>query len=307
MPIFFGKKSQLTFWHGEPKISEQMMINSIGPYYMLFDEKAEYNGFKDGNGIPMLNYQGSIGLQYNPIAIAQWGLGNYNKWVMHPNDSYYEKFIKSANWLTSNLEDNQFGLKVWNHKFDFEYRDLLKSPWYSGLAQGQGISLLVRAYKETQKQKYKIAAFQAFEVFTKPIRHGGVSFTDKNGLDWIEEYIVDPPTHILNGFIWGLWGVYDFALMFNDKNAMALFEKYTKTITLELRTYDTGFWSLYEHSGTYMNMLASNFYHKLHIVQLRIMYLLTSIELFNQFAIRWESYSKSSFYKIRAQTQKGNF
>ena len=30
------------------------------------------------NGIPLLNYHGIIGKQYNPIAIAQYGLGNLN-------------------------------------------------------------------------------------------------------------------------------------------------------------------------------------------------------------------------------------
>ena len=38
------------------------------------------------------------------------------------------------------------------HHFDFEYRDTLKSPWYSGLAQGQGLSVLVRAYIETDNE-----------------------------------------------------------------------------------------------------------------------------------------------------------
>ena len=32
----------------------------------------------DADGIPLLDYHGNIGLQYNPIAIAQWGLGNFN-------------------------------------------------------------------------------------------------------------------------------------------------------------------------------------------------------------------------------------
>ena len=36
---------------------------------------------------------------------------------------------------------------------------------------------------------------------------GGVIFEDKKKDFWIEEYIVHPPTHILNGFIWALFGV----------------------------------------------------------------------------------------------------
>ena len=30
----------------------------------------------------------------------------------------------------------------------------LVNPWYSGLAQGQGLSVLCRAYKETKDPKY---------------------------------------------------------------------------------------------------------------------------------------------------------
>src|ERR1700730_4881120 len=99
---------------------------------MLFAEKADYAGPHDTAGIPQLNYRGKIGLQYNPIAIAQWGLGNYNLFCQGHGD-----------------ERNTFGFWMCNHKFDWEYRSTLKAPWYSGLAQGQGISLLLRAYRAT--------------------------------------------------------------------------------------------------------------------------------------------------------------
>ena len=69
-----GKRSHLSFWHGDPEINLMLDIASLGPYYMLFKNKANYNGDIDSNGILMLNYHGKIGLQYNPIAIAQWGL-----------------------------------------------------------------------------------------------------------------------------------------------------------------------------------------------------------------------------------------
>ena len=60
--------------------------------------------------------------------------------------------------------------------------------------------------------KYEQAAEQAFVSLTKPIAQGGVLFEDDENNLWIEEYLVDPPTHILNGFIWALWGVFDFWL-----------------------------------------------------------------------------------------------
>ena len=302
-----GKTSHLSFWHGSPKINPQININSINQYYMLFHKKADYKGEKDHHGVPKLNYQGEIGLQYNPIAISQWGLGNYNIWKDHNSSSNYEKFIKSSDWLVKNLQYNKKGYKVWLHHFDFEYRDTLKSPWYSGLAQGQGISMLVRAYKETGLNKYSEAAHEAFKVFLVSTKDGGVNYLDSNGNNWIEEYIVDPPTHILNGFIWGLWGVYDYAIQFKNNEALEKFNDYTKTLKLELESYDNGFWSLYEHSGTCLKMIASPFYHELHIVQLMVMYTLTSDNYFKKVAEHWGKYLNNSLNRKRAIIQKSIF
>ena len=87
-----GKTSQLSFWHGEPEINSAFSSDYLGPYYMSFIKKAKYIGYIDSDGIPLLDYQGEIGLQYNPIAIAQWGLGNYNIWCSDKSQiNYYEK------------------------------------------------------------------------------------------------------------------------------------------------------------------------------------------------------------------------
>ena len=239
---------------------------------MPFTEKANYKGAYDASGIPQLDYHGRIGLQYNPIAIAQYGLGNYNLWLSTSDPDRRKKFFLVADWLVSNLEQNSHGLSVWNHHFNWEYRDTLQAPWYSGLAQGQGISLLVRAHKESNDSRYLEAAHRAFASFQHSITDGGVAFTDDSGDLWFEEYIVSPPTHILNGFIWALWGVHDYFLATRDESAQELFERGVRTLLHNLGRYDLGFWSLYEQSGTRLPMVASRFYHQLHIVQLRVMY-----------------------------------
>jgi heparosan-N-sulfate-glucuronate 5-epimerase len=246
-------------------------------------------------------------LQYNPIAIAQWGLGNYNLYCRSQDNDLKEKFLAAADWLCAQLEPNRFGCSVWNHHFDWEYRTLLKAPWYSGLAQGQGISLLVRAHKETKIQSYLDAAKRAFEVFLKSTEEGGVSFTDERGDLWFEEYIVSPPTHILNGFIWAAWGVYDYLLAARDSSASRLFAEAVRTLRNNLDNYDLGFWSLYEQSGTRLPMVASPFYHQLHIVQLRVMHILTGDEVFSNYADRWQAYAHSRIKRTRALCYKSVF
>jgi hypothetical protein len=300
-------KSQLTFWHETPAANSRATADRLGEYYMLFAEKAEYAGHHDSAGIPMLDYRGKIGLQYNPIAIAQWGLANFNRYASTRDAAAEKKSFKAADWLRANLQPNALGVPVWQHFFDWEYRDTLKAPWYSGLAQGQGVSLLLRAAAASGKNEYLDSAQAAFESFVRPVYDGGVVFIDDHQDPWIEEYIVTPPTHILNGFIWALWGLYDYSLIFPASPARELFTQCVATLQRNLGRYDTGFWSLYEQAGTKLPMVASPFYHRLHVVQLRIMHQLTGLSIFAETADRWDEYSRSRARRTRALAYKTAF
>ena len=300
-------KSHLSFWHETPAENQSATTTELGEYYMLFSEKADYQGAYDSCGIPLLDYHGKIGPQYNPIAIAQYGLGNYNIFSRSADPSRRKKFFLVADWLRDHLEQNTHGLSVWVHQFDWEYRETLRAPWYSGLAQGQGISVLVRAHKESGDARYLDAASRAMESFHHPISDGGIAFIDVSGDLWLEEYIVSPPTHILNGFIWAAWGAYDYFLSTGDAASLDLFSRAVKTLMNNLDRYDLGFWSLYEQSGTRLPMVASRFYHRLHIVQLRVMHRLTGEDKFSRVADRWEKYTHSRFNRIRALACKSAF
>jgi hypothetical protein len=302
-----GGKSHLTFWHETPAENLNASTRDLSEYYMLFSEKADYKGAYDSNGVPQLDYHGKIGRQYNPIAVAQYALGNYNLFRRTTDPERQRKFFLAADWLLAHLEQNAHGLSVWNHHFNWEYRDTLRAPWYSALAQGQGISVLVRAHKESRKEKYLDAAKRALASFYYDVQEGGVAFTDESGDLWFEEYIVSPPTHILNGFIWASWGIYDYFLATQHPSAQDLFSRAVRTMLHNLDRYDLGFWSLYEQSGTRLPMVASPFYHRLHVVQLRIMHSLTGEQKFAQVADRWDNYTRSRTNRARAVCYKSAF
>ncbi len=302
------RNSQLSFWHEHPEANPRARYDQLGEYYMTFARKADYAGPFDQAGVPLLDYRGQIGPQYNPIAIAQYGLGNYN-FLGQGNDPQLrrDRFLAASDWLVKRLALNPQGVWVWNHDFDWEYRETLKAPWYSGLAQGQGISLLVRARRQTGDAKYLEAAERAFTGLLRSTSEGGVLFTDDRGDTWIEEYLVDPPTHILNGMIWACWGVYDYLLATGDAQACDLFDRVIRTLGHNLAAYDLGFWSLYEQSGTRLKMIASPFYHRLHIVQLRILHQMTGQAIFREFADRWESYEQSRTRRLAVLCYKSAF
>jgi hypothetical protein len=107
--------------------------------------------------------------------------------------------------------------------------------------------------------------------------------------------------------MWAAWGVYDYFLATEDRAARDLFAQAVLTLRTNLGSYDLGFWSLYEQSSTLLPMVASPFYHRLHVVQLRVLHRLTGDELFARFADKWEAYARSRAKRTRALCYKGAF
>ena len=293
----------LSFWYERPEINEARRHDER-QYFMRFRGKADYRGPFDACGTPLLDYRGRIGRQYNPIAIAQYGLGRFNRWCDGGNTGDRAAWLAAAQWLASNLQPNAHGVPVWLHHFDWPYRQLLKAPWYSGLAQGSGVSMLVRAALETGDAAFSLAAHRAFQALELPVSQGGVLVTDARGHVWIEEYLVDPPSHILNGFIWALWGVHDYARWSRRTDAAALWDAGIRTLAARLDDFDIGWWSLYEAPNTGQRMLASLYYHRLHAVQLQVLRRMTGIAAFAERAEQFESYARRRSFRARALVEK---
>ena len=165
-----------------------------------------YNGAFDENGIPMI--EGTDGkLNYFPINIAQYG------------------FIKHANWLESNdpielevmmacidrleqLKSTKDDQAVWWHHYT-EKKYNIPAPWASAMAQGEIISLYLRAYQINDDASLLKTAIQAFNFLKVDVKDGGTRFTDEDGGIWLEEYPSTPHSFVLNGFIYAIFGIID--------------------------------------------------------------------------------------------------
>jgi hypothetical protein len=296
----------LSFWYETPEANEAAFTGTP-QYFMCFRQKADYPGPFDAAGVPLLDYRGTIGRQYNPIAVAQYGLARFNRWCATYDAGDRRAWNTAASWLAAGSRVNAHGVRVWVHQFDWPYRQILKAPWYSGLAQGNGVSLLVRAARASGDAALAAAAHDAFESFRRPITEGGVVVTDDRGHLWIEEYLVDPPSHILNGFIWASWGVYDYAVWSGRREAFGVWERCVETMAARLHEFDTGWWSLYETPHRGRRMLASPYYHRLHITQLQVLHRLTGLAVFADYADRFASYHRSRACRARAIAEKAWF
>jgi hypothetical protein len=54
-------------------------------------------------------------------------------------------------------------------------------------------------------------------------------------------------------------------------------------------------------------MIASPFYHRLHVTQLRIMHKITGDDVFARYAEKWEKYARSPSKRTRALCYKSAF
>ena len=309
--ILNRKDSNLSFWHTPVSVNQldSYDINNIRRYPMNFVAKTVFKNHCDNDGVIMLNYHGSLGLQYNPNAIAQQALGYYDQYLDKPDQETLNAFLTQANYFLKHGRIVKDGVLLWEYNFPFEMRNYLLAPWRSALAQGQAISVLIRAHQLTGDERYAQSAHQGYRAFYYKARdHEGGVLDDQDGFIWLEEYIVKQPNHVLNGFIWALWGVRDYAVYFENSHAQNLWEECLKTLEANLKNYDIGFWTSYDwtqgYDGDLPIMPSSLYYQELHSIQMLGMYNLTGNKLYLDYYEKWSSYLQSYWKRVISQTWK---
>lgn len=160
----------------------------------------------------------------------------------------------------------------------------LRPPWFSAMAQGQAASVFIRAASRDESAAH--AALRALRPLldrAKPLVLG------LEAGPVLEEVPTSARSSVLNGWIYALWGVRDVAIGLDSPEAAALFAESLEALRATLGEYDTGWWSRYSLWANGRD-LAKPFYHRLHIVQLEALHLLTGIPEFADFASRWRRY-----------------
>lgn len=169
---------------------------------------------------------------------------------------------------------------------------------YGAMAQGEGASLLVRAYIHTHDQQYLDAAKKAIDFMLLPLEDGGT--TKYEGDDaFLMEYTFKGV--VMNGFIFAWWGLYDYVLATGDKGKYKeALERTQNTLINILPQFENSYWSMYSFDG----LIASPFYHNLHVAQMQAMYQLTGESIFDEYAKRWAREQKNPFCKGLAFVKK---
>ncbi|HHS12414.1 MAG TPA: hypothetical protein ENN03_01455 [bacterium] len=271
-----------------------------GPYPFTFSRKTgeDFSSYvSDESGLPMVRLNRRRPPVYNPVTICQYGLdrGRHEEEIL----------LKAADWLMRHAEKSPGGHTVWHYSFDFPLYGM-KSPWISAMAQGQAISLLVRAHALTGHSRYSETAESALDVLFTPVEQGGTLRHFSDGHAWLEEYpLPGRMTGVLNGCLFALIGIYEFARSRNSHTAQKLFENVMMGLYAHLKDFDTGFWTYYDLSCP--PRIASVAYHRNHFRLLDILWIYTGDQRLHEYSTRWKKYAGSPLCRIRRYIYRARY
>lgn len=269
----------------------------LGPYYQDF--KAAIAHFEQNNlgnfdakGIPYLveedrNY-------YSVVYVIQYALIQF-EFIYEKNDlENREKIVLNClNWIEENAEEFH-GCIVWRSEANHHYH--LDKGWISSMYQGQAISLFLRAYQHFNEVKYLDLTHRIFPFFDIEFKDGGVKRIDENGFLWYEEYPTDPPSFVLNGFVYTIFGILDYYRVTGDEKAKKLYDECIKTLVANVKKYDRFYWTVYDQLKL---ELVSYYYQKnVHIPLMQILFELTGEKIFKDLNVKWTKQLNNPIYKL---------
>lgn len=288
----FRMEKILLYFKNKKVFTVNRKKNSDAYFQLGFGEKIKENYWTlDSKGLPLSkNIKGA----YNPTAICGYGFGLLELHEEEQKPEYLEQFRMIADWLVQ----NQSIVTLSNIECGVWYYYDKNPPWISAIAQGQAISVLMRAFKLFGADLYVRAAALAMNSFYVDTRDNGIMCLEDNAI-FLEEYPNSEYKHVLNGFVYAIIGIWDYYSGTGDKASADLFNRCIGTLIKNLHSYDCGYWTCYSLPFTYKR-IASRWYHQIHISMMQILFDITGEELFSKYATKWDAYDQSISCRICA-------
>jgi hypothetical protein len=244
--------------------------------------------------------------RYLWVAHAQRGLGQFERYVAGDGEEWLDGARRAAELLVEHQERGGVHDGGWVQRRPYPHTYALEPPWVSAMAQGEAASLLVRVAAETDDDRFAEAAARALRLIAVPSSEGGAS-AELDGRPLPEEYPTDPPSFVLNGAIFALWGLRDVAVALVDADAERRFAAGADALAASIARWDTGGWSRYDLYPHRVVNVASRAYHRLHVAQLEALDELAPRAELRSAADRFAGYAASPRRRAGALARKAVF
>jgi heparosan-N-sulfate-glucuronate 5-epimerase len=250
----------------------------------------------DYNGVPWVYYTTiidgkEVGFQRNPVTTALKANEFYDLYQMNNNESSKMYFLNNVNWLIDNaVTKENYSLLQYNFPLPIYS---FKPPWFSAMANGLALQVLIKADEITPDLRYLKAAKSLLNAFFIEVQHCGITYKDSEHEWWYEEYASNDKnakiSRVLNGMLFAVLGIYDYYKYTNDADAKLLFDKGVNSIKKEISKYNNNGYSYYDLLGRN----SGHKYHQIHVDLTKKLYDLTCEPIFNKYSELWKIYTLS--------------
>ncbi|MFC3491958.1 D-glucuronyl C5-epimerase family protein [Glycomyces rhizosphaerae] len=198
------------------------------------------NTYLDADGV--IQYRPDFGQPgYDqPVTQIQFGLGCITSYRTELDPARKELFLTRAKAQAGRLIETRVEARgAWYFPYPFDFTHTTHSgvdyqaPWYSGMAQGEAISLFIQLAEldgvtEEERALYLTAADGAFASLL--LADDGTPWVvnrNSAGYLWIQEYPGNTPgtgDYTYNGMIFAMFGLWDYIQATGNELAVALFD-----------------------------------------------------------------------------------
>jgi hypothetical protein len=274
-----AEKQNFTFTTGPYSYLTTDLI--IKPQYWL---KSSTTFRLNADGILETYYSGGIGWQRNFVNSAQFALFCYEDYIRNKNNESERLFWEQIKFFCSNYNeiDNMIA-----YPYDFPYVGLA-AGWYSGMAQGHALNLLIRAFILSDDDYYLNLAQKVVDFMFISVDEGGVFRYTPEGYEWIEEYPTNPPSYVWNGFVFAVMGLIDFNKICPSERLSQHIEQCIIAIKNTIDIYDIG--SQLHYGRDTWNGLCDLRYKGIQTHQCKHIYNATKDPFFYNLYLKWFQY-----------------
>jgi len=231
----------------------------------------------DADGV--YKYYAADGNVYDhPVGQAQFALGCIASYRTETDPARQAVFLTRAKTQADRLIDQHTEARnAWWFPYPFDFTHTVHTgvtytaPWYSGMAQGEALSLFVQlaeldAVTDDDRARYLSAASGTFASLQ--IADDGYPWAvnvDSDGYLWIQEYPASSTgisDYTYNGMIFAMFGLYDYACATGSQAAADLYDGCATTIGHNFPNLRNTRWFSY-YCGTHR--IPAPTYHQHHI------------------------------------------
>ncbi|MET7618189.1 D-glucuronyl C5-epimerase family protein [Streptomyces sp. NPDC005408] len=238
--------------------------------------------YLDAQGVIMYRPSRTEAGYNQPVTQCQFGLGCITSYRTETDPARKALFLDRAKAQAQRLIDTRVESRgAWYFPYPFNFTHdahsgiVYTAPWYSGMAQGEAISLFTQLSQldgitEEEHTLYKAAADGAFASLLRA--DDGTPWAvnkDSDGYLWIQEYPIDAPgtsDYTYNGMVFAMFGLWDYFQATGNPLAEQLYDGSLTTIRDHFpRLRNTRWYSFYRDT----HRIPAPTYHQHHINLLR--------------------------------------